>query len=230
MSRHLAIGDIHGCYKALRTLCDFVDLQDDDVLVPLGDYSDRGPNSRAVIDWLIYLDTKYEVRPLRGNHDIMMLSSKDNVIEFTKWLNVGGDKTLASYSPLDVIEGTLDDVPPQHWVWLKERLLPYYETDTHFFVHANAYPEMPLSEQPDYMLYWEKFSDPPQHQSGKIMICGHTSQKSGLPLTNAHATCIDTWAYGAGWLTCLHAETSFVWQANEQGETRKFWLDDMPSQ
>ncbi len=228
MPRHLAIGDIHGCYNALRTLCDYVQLRRDDVILPLGDYCDRGPNTHAVIDYLLHLTKTHAVRPLRGNHDIMMLNAGENDAEMSKWLDVGGDKTLQSYSPFEGASGTLSDVPEHHWRWLTIALLPYFETDTHFFVHANAYPDVPLDEQPDFMLYWERFNDPPAHESGKTMVCGHTSQKSGQPIANPNAVCIDTWAHGRGWLSCLHAESGMVWQADELGNTRKFWLDDLP--
>lgn len=59
------------------------------------------------------------------------------------------------------------------------------------------------------------------------MVCGHSSQKSGLPLNHGHAICIDTWACGQGWLTCLDVESGKVWQANEARETRHFSLDDL---
>lgn len=228
MPRHLAIGDIHGCFHSLRTLCEYVQLRDDDVVIPLGDYCDRGPNTYAAIDFLIHLSTQHSVHPLRGNHDIMMLNACDNDAEYAKWIGVGGDKTLQSYSPIDGTDGKLSDVPGQHWKWLSEDLLPYFESDSHFFVHANAYPDVALSDQPDFMLFWEQFNDPAIHESGKTMVCGHTSQKSGQPLANQNAVCIDTWACGGKWLSCLHAESGMIWQANEQGQTRKFWLDDLP--
>ncbi len=78
------------------------------------------------------------------------------------------------------------------------------------------------------MLYWESFNYPACHESGKTMICGHTSQKSGLPLVTGHAVCIDTRAYGDGWLSCLQVETGVLRQANRQGQTREFWLDELP--
>ena len=230
MKRHLAIGDIHGCFNALRTLCDYVEFNANDVIIPLGDYCDRGPNTHAVIDFLLNLSTTHTVHPLRGNHDIMMLTASESDIELTKWLNVGGDRTLQSYSPFDGEDGTLSDVPDHHWHWLNNDLLSFFETETHFFVHANAYPEIPLDEQPEFMLYWEQFNDPSPHESGKTMVCGHTSQKSGQPIANSNAICIDTWACGGKWLSCLHAESGMVWQANELGQTRKFWLDDLPLQ
>ena len=79
----------------------------------------------------------------------------------------------------------------------------YYETKTHFFVHANAYSDISLDDQPDLMLYWEQFNDSEPRESGKIMICGHTPQRGGVPRNIGHAVCIDTWAHGGGWLTCL---------------------------
>ena len=227
MSRHLAIGDIHGCFDTLRTLCEMVGLREDDVLVTLGDYPNRGPDTCAVLDWLIHLSGTHDLKPLRGNHDIMMLAARDNQAAYRKWLKVGGDATLRSYAPFEGDEGSLVDIPESHWQFLTDRLLPYYETETHFFVHGSAYPDMPLDEQPEFMLFWEQYNDPPRHESGKIMVCGHTSQKSGLPVSNGNAICIDTWACGKGWLTCLDVNTGRLWQANQRGKTRELWLDEL---
>ena len=94
-------------------------------------------------------------------------------------------------------------------------------------MHANAYPDVPLAEQPVYMLRWESFGDPAPHASGKVMVCGHTSQKSGRPRVLEHAVCIDTWPHGrGGWLTCLEVTTGRVWQANEDGALSEGWLSD----
>lgn len=229
MGRHLAIGDIHGCYTALQTLCDFVGLRGDDTIITLGDYCDRGPDSRAVLDWLIRLKTLSQLNPLRGNHDLVMVKSRDDDAERDRWLKFGGDATLRSYAPFEGAPGSIKDVPDLHWEFLSSELLPYFETETHFFVHANALPEVPLDEQPEFMLYWERCYDPPRHVSGKIMVCGHTSQKSGLPFTNGNAICIDTWVYGDGWLTCLDVDSGMIWQANQRSETRQLWLDEIPN-
>jgi serine/threonine protein phosphatase 1 len=71
------------------------------------------------------------------------------------------------------------------------------------------------------------FDDPAPHESGKIMVCGHTSQKVGRPRNVGHAVCIDTRAYGeVGWLTCLDVASGRYWQANQKGETRAGWLED----
>ncbi len=227
MARHLAIGDIHGCIHALRTLVDFVGVRPDDTVITLGDYVNRGPDSCAVLDWLIRFAETHTLVPIRGNHDIMMSQARDHPDAFRKWIECGGDATLRSYSLFTGDPGDLARVPDHHWAFLDERLAPAFEIDGHFFVHANAYPDLPIDEQPDFMLYWERFNDPPRHESGKIMVCGHTSQKSGMPAANGHAVCIDTWACGGGWLTCLHAESGTMWQANENGDTRRLYLDEL---
>jgi serine/threonine protein phosphatase 1 len=224
MPRLLTIGDIHGCFTALKTLADYVPIKDDDLLVTLGDYVDRGPNSREVLDWLIARYDRGRLIPLRGNHEIMMLEARDGEASLQFWLDVGGREALASYAPPGET-GRLSHVPLRHWQFLEGQTRRYYETQTHFFVHANALPDWKLDDQPDDVLFWEKFRSPPPHGSGKTMICGHTPQVSRRPLDIGHAICIDTWVYGMGWLTCLDPVTREYWQANEQGETRRDVLE-----
>ena len=223
--RTLAIGDIHGCFRSLTALAACVPFLPDDVLVTLGDYVDRGPDSRAVIDWLIYYQQHGRLVPLRGNHEVMMLKARRGGYSLGVWLGYGGKAALASYSPLGD-EGRITDVPGEHWRFIEETLL-WHETPTHFFVHANAYPDREMQDQPEYMLLWEVFDHPPPHESGKVMVCGHTSQKSGVPLNIGHAICIDTFACGGEWLTCLDVESGKYWQANESGQTRAGWLDKL---
>ena len=225
--RHLAIGDIHGCVTALRCLIDSVELCADDTIVTLGDYVDRGPDSRAVLQLLIDLGETHDVVPLRGNHEIMMLDSREKKSWFNAWISYGGDATLRSYSSSASEEGSFDDVPLSHMEFLENRLVPYYECESHFFVHANAAADVPLADQSDPTLYWRKYSDPGRHVSGKIMVCGHTRQESGLPAKGPNSVCIDTWAYGDGWLSCLDVGSGKIWQANEAGETRCLHLDDI---
>ncbi|MDP1563872.1 MAG: metallophosphoesterase family protein [Pirellulaceae bacterium] len=227
MDRHLAIGDIHGCSKALRTLCDFVDLRDDDTIITLGDYCNKGPDTFGAISYLIHLTENYNLQPLRGNHDLMMLNARNNRAGLDAWLDSGGDKSLRSYAPLDGKRGTIADVSDRHWEFLEQKLLPFVEIETHFFVHGSVLPHLPLQEQPDFMLYWQKHQDPVPHKSGKTMVCGHTSQKSGLPKSNSHSICIDTWAHGGGWLSCLDVTSGRLWQANQKGDTRALWMDEV---
>ena len=77
---------------------------------------------------------------LHGNHEIMMLKAREGGESLERWLGYGGDATLASYSPLDDA-GRLADVPDAHWRFLEEETRPWFETETHFFVHANAFPK-----------------------------------------------------------------------------------------
>ena len=220
MARHLAIGDIHGCITALTSLIEVVGLGADDTIVTLGDYVDRGPDSRAVLDFIIELGDTHHLVALRGNHEIMMLDARKKKSWFEPWMSYGGAATLRSYGD------SFDNVPESHIRFLENSLRSCYECETHFFVHANANPNVPLADQSDASLYWQKFKDPERHCSGKIMVCGHTPQQSGLPLDNGNAICIDTFAHGGGWLSCLEVESGAVWQANETSETRILGLDD----
>jgi serine/threonine protein phosphatase 1 len=156
---------------------------------------------------------------LRGNHDFMMVESRHNYAGEQEWLLMGGKETLASYSGL-LGGGRLSDVPEPHWEFLETTCVDWYETDTHLFVHANAHSDQPLAEQSEYILHWKKMIAPRPHDSGKVLICGHTAQKNGKPRNWGHTICIDTWAYGEGWLTCLDIDTGQVWQANQRGQTR----------
>ncbi len=222
--RHLAIGDIHGCSTALTTLAEYVPFRPDDVLITLGDYVNRGPDTRGVLDWLIRYSESHELIALRGNHECMMLNARDSDREFQIWLDCGGDATLESYSAGE--RDRLAEIPETHWQFLEHEIRACHEIDTHFFVHANAYSNWPLADQPASMLYWEPFDHPAAHESGKVMVCGHTSQKSGVPLSVGHAVCIDTWACGQGWLTCLDVKSGRYWQANQEGETQEDWIEE----
>jgi serine/threonine protein phosphatase 1 len=223
--RTIAIGDIHGCLTAFETLLELVSPTAEDRIITLGDYVDRGPDSAGVLDRLVAMHRAGNLVALRGNHDQMMLDSRGRYDVFERWLGYGGQAALDSYAARGG-SGTLDDVPDPHWHFLEDLCVNWYETETHFFVHANAYPDIPLDEQPLFMLHYEKFDHPPRHCSGKTMICGHTSQKSGHPVSVRHAICIDTWVYGNGWLTALDVNSGKIYQANQRGESRTAWIDE----
>jgi len=224
--RTLVIGDIHGCLTALRTLIDAVRPGRDDVLVTLGDYVDRGPDSKGVLDLLIQLESETQLKPIMGNHEILFLDAIAHRIDAAGWLRVGGAETLYSYSQ-DKKSLKLEDVSPAHIEFLSERCLRYFEDAEHLYVHANANAVYGLQEQNDDWLFWTRFDDAFPHVSGKQMICGHTAQRSGLPQLKPMAICIDTWAYGQGWLTCLEVETGQLVQANEAGELRRSSVEDL---
>src|SRR5262245_22201687 len=124
MPRLLAIGDIHGCSRALDALLEAVKLTAEDRLIFLGDYVDRGPDSRGVVERVLALHASYPVVALRGNHELMMLSARSNADSMQFWLAVGGRQALASYSPA----GRIDDVPETHWRFFRETCVNWYET------------------------------------------------------------------------------------------------------
>ncbi|KAA1258093.1 Serine/threonine-protein phosphatase 1 [Rubripirellula obstinata] len=230
MPRHLAIGDIHGCLDALQTLVEFVGLRDDDdVLVTLGDYIDRGPDSRGVLDWLLEFNKAGRLVSLKGNHEVMLMEGRRIESERHRWFKFGGRETLESYAEDEDDVAGLEDIPLTHWEFLFDKLVSTYETETHIFVHASLDPSLPIAEQSDYLLHWGGYSDNfPRHVSGKTMVCGHKIQSTGRPATNGNAICIDTGAYKPdGWLTCLDPATGEIWQANQSGETRRMMLSEL---
>ncbi len=225
MSRILAIGDIHGCSRALDTLLAEVNPQDDDTVVALGDFIDRGPDSKGVLDRLIELYKTGRLVPLRGNHEVMLLTARAVPRAADEWRRCGGDAALMSYGSAGR-PGTFADIPASHWEFLESSLVDWYESPTHFFVHANVTPDLPLVEQPEFMLHWEPLTNPVPHVSGKVMVCGHTPQRDGVPLNLGYLVCLDTWVYGRGWLTCLDVTGGRVWQANQKGERRTAKIED----
>ena len=89
---------------------------------------------------------------------------------------------------------------------------------------------VPMDEQEDFTLYWERIHDHGGHVSGKTVICGHTAQDSGVPLNLGHTICIDTWVYGDGWLTCLDVDSGDFWQAQQHSDqTRRGNLAELDS-
>jgi len=219
-SRLFAIGDIHGCLVALETLLGSLQLDSSDRLVFLGDTIDRGPDSRGVIERLLELERDGQHIFLRGNHEAWMLKARSDMSWLHSWREVGGQETVESYDA-----HTLRDIPPSHWAFI-ERTQLFWESEGHIFVHG-ASGSGPLEDTPEYWLLWHRIGDIPPHPSGKRVICGHTSQKSGRPLDRDFAVCIDTHAHGGGWLLALEVNTDEVFQANEDGETRQGTLEEL---
>jgi serine/threonine protein phosphatase 1 len=213
-ARTIAIGDIHGCTEALAAVLAAIKPAEKDTLVFLGDYVDRGPDSRGVIEQVLALEKQCRVVPLLGNHEIMFLEALDLGAR-GDWLNYGGRETLASY------HWDTGKIPEAHLDFLRT-LLRYYETATHFFVHANYIADLPLTEQPDHALFWEHLFSlfPAPHESGKTAIVGHTAQRSGEIEDLGHVICIDTYCHGGGWLTALDVDTGELWQADREGRMR----------
>ncbi len=213
--RTIAIGDVHGCVQALDALLDAIQPSAEDRIITLGDYIDRGPASRSVIDRLIQLSETCDLVTLLGNHEVMLMMARDNGEESDFWLQCGGQETLDSYG------GAPESIPEEHIQFIKQCRLTY-ETDTHIFLHANYHADASLEDQPEYALLWKHLSleIPAPHQSGKTAVVGHTPQLNGIILDAGHVICIDTFCVGGGWLTALEVNTRQVWQADRDGNMR----------
>jgi serine/threonine protein phosphatase 1 len=203
-ARTIAIGDIHGCSLALDALIEAIRPGPADVLVPLGDYINRGPDSPGVLDRLICLGRRCQLIPLLGNHEAILLSALDLALES------------------GCIAAPTDALPALHLEFFRG-CRTFYETASHLFVHANYLPHLPLADQPKRYLLWEHLehglAEP--HQSGKTAVVGHTSQRDGEVLDLGYLKCIDTFCYGGGWLTALEVQSGRVWQASRAGDLRR---------
>lgn len=216
--RTIAIGDVHGCSAALAALVGAIDPGPGDTIVTLGDYINRGPDSRGVLETLIDLSGRCRLLPLLGNHDEILLDVLAGRRGLHVWLSMGGLATLTSYGP-----GCDPAAIPEAHLKFLEGCLPYFEASDHIFVHANYWPELPMAEQPPWLLRWESLRErlPGPHASGKRVIAGHTSQKTGEVLDLEYLVCIDTYCHGGGWLTALEVGTGRLWQARRDGTLRR---------
>lgn len=206
--RTIAIGDIHGCSLALCRLIDELRLDRSDTVITLGDYINRGPDSRGVIDRLIALQSECVLIPLLGNHDQLLLHNRPTRSEIAGL-------------PLIDPENGLERFSEAHFAFL-ETCRMYYENETHLFVHANYDAALPLAEQNPYTLMWLHLDAqmPKRHYTGKRAILGHSSQKSGEILYQSHFVCVDTYCHGGGWLTALDPRTNQIWQVDRNGCSR----------
>ena len=215
--RIYALGDVHGCDGALAEAHERIerDLRDrppeDWRVIHVGDYIDRGPDSRAVIERLIDRLGRGRCYCLRGNHEQMaidvLLEAGERAGEL--WLRNGGVETLASYG-LDLRrigglpalrDALLQVVPPAHQQFLLG--LPHLvRFGDYAFVHAGIRPGRPLAAQTARDLVWirEPFlGDPRDH--GPVVVHGHTPV--GTVEVAPNRINIDTGAVFGGSLTCL---------------------------
>lgn len=214
--RRFVIGDIHGCAKALRSLIETIDPKPEDELIFLGDYVDRGPNSKDVVEQLLELQRRCQLVALRGNHEIMLLGVALGGLDSEAWLRCGGQATLASYG------GSLEKIPPAHFEFF-QGLRPYYETDDAIFVHAGYQFDCEISRQDEVTTYWGHLTSPlpPRHCSGKRVFVGHTPQPGGEILHTEHLICVDTYCFGGGYLSALDVNTFELIQADLHGHLRR---------
>lgn len=214
--RTIAIGDVHGCARALDTLLAAIDPQPGDTLVTLGDVIDRGPDSRGVVERLLELEAEDLLVPILGNHEVMLFAVLADQMSFTDWILFGGDTTLTSYRV-----ARADQIPAAHLDFLGRFRLTH-ETARHIFVHANYEAGLPLDKQPSEKLLWDHVI--PQHAaphlSGKTVVVGHTPQQSGRILDLGCLLGLDTNCCRGGWLTAYDVDARTWWQANERGRLR----------
>ena len=185
----ISVGDVHGCARTLDALLEALALQADDHLVFVGDYVDRGPDSKGVIDRLIGLGQEYRCTFLRGNHEALVLDYLDRG-EFELWRMNGGIETLESYR---TPEGKIE-IPEAHIEFIRETAL-YYETDEFFFVHAGLHPELSIAENVreggQRTFLWERGHLEADGVSWeKTVVCGHTPHSQ--PISEEKLILIDT--------------------------------------
>ncbi|MFN0276206.1 MAG: metallophosphoesterase family protein [Chitinophagales bacterium] len=172
--RRFAISDIHGCSKTFHALLEKIELQRDDHLYLLGDYIDRGLDSKGVVDKILQLRKDgYKVDCLLGNHEWMLMNSISDYKKFDNWMRNGGSITLESYkiSELDYMK----KLPSEH-VEFFHSLEYYLELEDYFLVHAgfNCKDEDPFNDY-ESMLWirdWAKQAKPSVF-NGKKVIHGH---------------------------------------------------------
>lgn len=179
MGLTFAVPDLHGRFDVLEAALGQIEGRSETGhVVFLGDYVDRGPDSRRIIERLIAgPPTGWRWTCLQGNHEHMMLKA---LIEHrpVPWLNNGGGQTLLSYG--HPREGMLDYgvVPPEHVGWL--RALPLYHEDDHrVFVHAGVDPAVPMPLQQPRVLQYKVYSEVDRSgYRGKHLVHGHRVAQS----------------------------------------------------
>ncbi|AKF13408.1 calcineurin-like phosphoesterase [Sinorhizobium phage phiN3] len=205
--RLFIVGDVHGCLTQLKDLLEGVDeqIEEGDEVVFVGDYVDRGPDSKGVIDLLIERQKNHPNKHtfLMGNHEDMMLSGD-------YWLPNGGIQTIKSYIPNEEdwkdIPGHADFlrrfVPYEHKVFLNS-LKMNYQVGKVVVVHAAIDPACPLEDQSSHTMLWERDFDGynGEYNGGWTVVRGHTPL-NGMKVTK-NQFMIDTACVFGGELTCL---------------------------
>jgi serine/threonine protein phosphatase 1 len=213
MNKIFAIGDIHGCMGKLRTLIQNINADpENDIIVFIGDYIDRGSAAREVVDYVIGLTAEYKnVVCLLGNHEYMFLRYLDGLDE-EMYLSNGGSVTLFAYavSLSETPQERKAKIPRDHLKFF-ESLLPHYETDNYLFVHAGLKPGLILSRQTIHDLLWvrHEFIDT-DYDFGKMIVFGHTPLS--YPLIMPNKIGIDTGAAFGGKLTCVELPAVKIYQ------------------
>ncbi len=219
MNRIFALGDVHGHINALRAVIDAAELAPEDTLVGLGDYIDYGPSSNEVMTFLMELDKNINCHWVMGNHEELLIAAVEKPEDFeSTWLRYGGQATLDSYQ---------GKVSSRHLSFLKQKLIPFCSTENYLFVHAGVEYGKPLSLQNSQVLRWDHSSGEIESQpfNEKIVVKGHTPQKSGMPMFSDGTILLDTNIAAGGWLSLYDLLAGKLYQANQEGNLRTFSIE-----
>jgi len=198
MSLTYVIPDIHGRYDLLDEALASIAARpggETGVIVTIGDYVDKGPDSKAVVDRLLSgVDAGWSLIALKGNHDALMVEALRDPSKMAAWLVKGGDAALASYG------GDPAAVPPSHIAWLDQLRLMH--VDAHrLYVHAGVDPAIPLDRQSEGTLLWNRYPKGfPDGYGDLHVVHGHDNFPDG-PLLYPGRTNLDTLAWRTGRLT-----------------------------
>lgn len=185
----IAIGDVHGCANTLERLLGRIAPGPSDHLVFVGDYVDRGPDSKRVIDILLRLREQVECTFLKGNHEALMLDYLDYG-EYDLWRMNGGATTLSSYQK----SNREVEIPAEHVSFIRDAHL-YLDTPNYFFVHGGIPPSMTVEEAirlgDEQMFLWERgHLSARRYRWEKTLVCGHTPRPR--PIDTEKLLAIDT--------------------------------------
>lgn len=179
MPRRFAIGDIHGCLKTFTSLVeDGIKLTLNDTLYTVGDFIDRGPDSKGVLDYIAKMTKNgFRILSVRGNHEEMLLDSLTDPGYIMSWVYNGAEPTLQSFGLNPGIILTSDTVHkiPKKYVTRIEKLPYYIELDDYLIVHAgfNFYIDDPLTDT-HAMIWSRQMQYDPVKANHRAVIHGHT--------------------------------------------------------
>ena len=225
--RIYAVGDIHGRADLLSLALRGINTDcrrrpaDRPITVFIGDYIDRGPDSRAVLDLLLRWREDNEAVFIRGNHERFLPKFLADSRTLDAWRQNGGLETLLSYGLKPTInpdrheqvrlaDELADALPRQHRDFL-ESLDLCFSCGEYLFVHAGIRPGVPIQEQTEDDLLWirEEFLAHEQPFE-RFVVHGHTPVK--VPDLRSNRINIDTGAFATGCLTCIVIEGSGIAQ------------------
>ncbi|HJQ83492.1 MAG TPA: metallophosphoesterase family protein [Candidatus Binatia bacterium] len=214
--RFYVVGDIHGCQRELEVLLDGLGLGAGDTLAFIGDYIDRGPDSRAVVDLMLALRARADLTTvfLKGNHEDMCLAYLGRPgLWGEAWKTNGGVSTLRSYGVPTTLAGpaAADRFPPDHLAFFENLRMTHLDGD-YLLVHAGIRPSRTLAEQDAEDLLWirEEFIASP-HSLPHTVVFGHTPQRRVL-VDLPFKIGIDTGCVYGGCLTALEPRERMLHQ------------------